>query len=250
MNGPEKKSYTPPPAKRYDISRDELSQRRFDVLRGMYGELTATLPSLGLSLFGSLSKGKPLSQESARHADIDLTVYVDSDELDRKIAELSQKYPGYLNWRKAFNEIRKSAVPDFSRSDVFEEFIRALIIERMKDSEPLFDMKNMSHVVVSALPIGTYEQHPDSLRRGAMYALFHLDVGGGLKKYRRAFLNGLAKLSEGARQRLWGEVYDEVLFRERLMTGDAVPAELAKQFPKTYEEAYRYYVGEPLPQLS
>ncbi|MBI4600120.1 hypothetical protein HY732_04345 [Candidatus Uhrbacteria bacterium] len=58
MRDPDNISYTPHPTKRYDISRDELSQHRLKVLHGIYHELTPMVHSLGLSLFGSLSKGK------------------------------------------------------------------------------------------------------------------------------------------------------------------------------------------------
>ncbi|MBI4600119.1 hypothetical protein HY732_04340 [Candidatus Uhrbacteria bacterium] len=176
-------------------------------------------------------------------------MYIDGNDLAEHFTELSKKYPNNFFWKGAMKEMQRSVFDADIMSQAFQGFIRNLMVERMKSGELSFNLANTSHVIVYAYPMSSYLQGPDTLSEGAMLGLFYLDVGGGLKKYRAALLKGLARRSESARQRIWNKIYGENIYRERLLHNDeAMTKELAKQFPKTFAEACRYYIGESLPR--
>lgn len=68
--------------------------------------------------------------------------------------------------------------------------------------------------------------------------IFGLDVGGGMKLYRQAFVQELLLLPQEEGEALWRTVNDSVRIRER---NNVVPEHMEKQFPKTLQEAARYY---------
>lgn len=68
--------------------------------------------------------------------------------------------------------------------------------------------------------------------------IFGLDIGGGMKPYRQAFVRELLLLPQEEGEKLWGIVNDSVRIRERANT---IPEHMEKQFPKTLQEAARYY---------
>ena len=68
--------------------------------------------------------------------------------------------------------------------------------------------------------------------------MFGLDIGGGMKPYRQAFVRERLLLPQEEGEKLWGIVNDSVRIRERTNT---IPEHMEKQFPKTLQEAARYY---------
>src|SRR3989338_2770879 len=76
-----KTPYEPSAEKFYDIAPDERSRERIRVLREVYREISAMLPGMvGLTVFGSLAKGKPLTDtEAAQRADVDFMAYLDAN---------------------------------------------------------------------------------------------------------------------------------------------------------------------------
>ncbi|MCA9364631.1 MAG: hypothetical protein KC736_01935 [Candidatus Moranbacteria bacterium] len=68
--------------------------------------------------------------------------------------------------------------------------------------------------------------------------IFWLDIGGGMKLYRQAFIRELLLLPSEEGEKLWNVVNESVRIRER---DNAIPEHMEKQFPKTLQEAARYY---------
>lgn len=81
----EKSFYSPsyqPSEKRFEISRDEISRERLRVVKEIFEKLTQLIPiRIALALYGSLSKGKELETATAPASDIDLIIYIDTDNL-------------------------------------------------------------------------------------------------------------------------------------------------------------------------
>ncbi len=81
-----KHSYIPSQDKRFAISSDSHSRERLTVVRDLLAEIRRRFPSVrfSLALFGSLSKGKLLDEESAQNSDVDMVLYVDMDDIERE----------------------------------------------------------------------------------------------------------------------------------------------------------------------
>lgn len=73
----------------------------------------------------------------------------------------------------------------------------------------------------------------------ALAAPWHLDVGGGMRRYRLAFLQELQLLPQSEQERLWQVVHKAMVTTERGI--DPLPQAITRQFPSTATEAYRYY---------
>lgn len=82
MNNEEKVSYKPSQTKRFEISHDPISRERITALTTTIKELRRKHPFVaGAILFGSLSKGKQLDENTADKSDVDFTIYLDTDRL-------------------------------------------------------------------------------------------------------------------------------------------------------------------------
>jgi hypothetical protein len=68
--------------------------------------------------------------------------------------------------------------------------------------------------------------------------MFGLDVGGGMKSYRQAFIRDLLVLSNKDGEALWSIVNDAVRSCER---NNNIPHNIEKQFPDTLQKAAIYY---------
>lgn len=221
---PYESKYTPNPTKRFDISKDDYSRGRLRAVREVYEELKEVFPSVGVALFGSLSKGKVLTDESYNISDIDLVIFIDAKEISdhltkgavRQIAQemmarkLYQKEP--LSKRHMTQDLHIVA---FDAKKIVEN----LKIINPKESEESADI--------------WYDALDDACK------LFHLDVGGGLAKFRKALLHEMRTLPQEEREKIWKEIANALIITERNKT--EVPTELTRQYPATYEEALRYY---------
>jgi hypothetical protein len=68
--------------------------------------------------------------------------------------------------------------------------------------------------------------------------IFGLDVGGGMKPYRQAFIRDLLSLNSTDGETLWNIVNDAVRSCER---NNNISKNIERQFPKTLQEAVTYY---------
>lgn len=68
--------------------------------------------------------------------------------------------------------------------------------------------------------------------------IFSLDVGGGMKLYRQAFIRDLLVLNDNDGEALWNIVNNSIRLCER---NNDIPKNMERQFPQTLEEAVKYY---------
>jgi|GEM_PF-3947604 len=239
---PEKTPYTPSSNKRFEISEDQFSRERIRALTEVYKELKETFPSIGFSLYGSLTKGKVLNEHAKEVSDIDFAVYLDKDEL-----------LGNREW--LVKALENTAIP---RAVVIREnldlataeaLLRFCIEYKLSQKLNLDSMGQLMDTRVYALSKTEdefdelYQKHglAESGQPGGSRALskmFRLDVGGGMKSWRRFVFDQLAHHDAADRERIWSEI--DATIREHERKSD-VPAKIEKQFPKSFEEAKQYY---------
>lgn len=86
----DKIQYEPSQVKRFEISKDRYSRERLQALRVTIKELRSKHPFIiSAVLFGSLSKGKQLNEDTEGQSDIDAVIYIDEDEARKEYSSLS-----------------------------------------------------------------------------------------------------------------------------------------------------------------
>lgn len=85
-------AYEPSQTKRFEISRDPYSRERLKAASETIRELKSRYPFVvGAVLFGSLSKGKFLNEQSAGGSDIDMAVYLDADKAGESYKKIEEE---------------------------------------------------------------------------------------------------------------------------------------------------------------
>src|SRR3989344_4138779 len=77
------RGYTPSLEHRFQISDDPISQERYKFVTNIGEKLTSFPFYTGLTLKGSLSKGKALTPENASQTDMNMGVFLDFDGINR-----------------------------------------------------------------------------------------------------------------------------------------------------------------------
>lgn len=239
--------YIPSEIKRFDISEDEFSRERLRAVLEVYRELKKVFPSIGFSLYGSLTKGKVLDEMSKTRSDIDLAVYVDANELLANAQELSlptfahHLSPAVIDKRSILDmsELLKLTIAEFLSKKLHSE-------PSWRSIGNVFDL----HIYPLAREENGFEelykkhQLAESGKPGGSRALskiFRLDVGGGMKAWRQFVFDQLSAYTASDRERIWKEI--DTSIREHERKGN-IPQKIEKQFPKTFAEAKRYYTHE------
>lgn len=244
---PQKVPYEPA-ERRFEISEDQFSRERLEAVKAAYKELTAALPgvSVAFSLFGSLSKGKVLTEETKDKADVDLTAFIDEKELLAAHDELMKTNPEYAAFERehpgdggrlyAMSILKRHVAPNTPEGDIDDPHVGYINYE--------------GHHSIMLL-VGAYADRLAIGMRGAgggaaleSYAVriaryFHLDVGGGMRKYREAFIQQLLTMEPGEGERYWSIVNRCARYIER---GGKISEVAERQFPKTLAEAEEYYL--------
>ena len=267
-------------AKRWEISKDETSSERLEKLKEAFIYFKEQVPgvTIALTLFGSLSKGKELNSQNKDSSDVDVSVFVDYDELlvnFNKILD-SQPESEFVKYAKDQAEEYKYLFPkslsigevvskNFIK-EVLKEFVENKFLELFGHLE---SGKETAPIVVK--PIGldyessiyrTAEIFYNHLQSGnedeielwtyRMVRYFHLDIGGGLKKYKQDFYNQLAgQLARGGKRAeyakaLWGSIVNAMKSVERPV-GSLTP-ELEQKFPSTDLEEFLKKQNIPIPE--
>ena len=205
-----KESYEPSES-RFEISDDPISQDRYIKLVTAYRDLTQYIPDVhfGFSLFGSLTKGKRLRSRNLLKldlgnkniSDIDLVCYYDSADLAKHHETL---FKNNREYREEYGAImrRKHPKADIALFEPSAGDETMVIIMRRRVQAPFAMMHdspvinaNMGSISLDGkdsilLTIDNYffdAKHPP--RVTALARFFHFDVGGGLTRYRRDFLD-------------------------------------------------------------
>jgi hypothetical protein len=114
--------------KRFRISKDPYSRARVKFLLDFRKAWNRSIDvPISISLYGSLSKGKLLTQESADKTDIDVVVFVDLDRLEDRFRDLMTDKK-YQFFRKYYVDMTGMAAYDeiFAVATIEEYFFRCL----------------------------------------------------------------------------------------------------------------------------
>lgn len=248
--------YAPPEAKRFQISGDKLSRGRLRAVLEGYRQVRDALPfGFGLAIFGSLSKGKVLTEDNAHSADIDLTLFLDRDTIMAGHAQLSMQDNRFREVvQEQLNVVRKIAIGS-SEAEVYQsvvyseatryvkERLRGCIFEKLPDNDK-FCKLSIYHILLDRQRLRLCL---NNFNTSIIWAtLFGLDIGGGLRDYRREMLLGLQKMDGGEGKKYWENIIKSVKISER--EGD-IPQAIVRQYPPTLNQAILYY-GAKVPNLA
>lgn len=249
--------YTPSETKRFEVSNDPFSRERIAAVHAAYKVLKKEVPFFaGITVFGSLSKGKTLDEGSADKTDMDFVIFLDRSDYERTIEEFAKRDDfiptpmiGASKERQlrdgAMDYVRKRAVGiirvNVSHPVKLEERIRAgnayfidLDDENLDSIYNRVDFHDEGKRVTRGLG-------PESELWLAYATPFFLDVGGGLKKYRQAFIRRLQQEPPERAEYLWSIVLKAMKYWER---NNVIPDRLTHSFPATFEEARKYYLDK------
>lgn len=221
---PYEPTYTPNPNKRFDISTDKYSCGRLEAVREVYVDLKKRYPSVGIALFGSLSKGKVLTHESHTMSDVDAWIYIDVQEIDPRLTEAALRQDAQVALAKRLAEKEQHSQWHMVNGIHVVAFDAKKIVDDLTHTNPK-ESEESADIWYNALDDAS--------------KLFHLDVGGGLAKFRKALLREMTTLPPDMREKIWKEISNQLIVFERDKT--VVPAGLMRQYPATFEEALRYY---------
>lgn len=250
----EKIAYTPSENKRFEISPDPFSRERVQALHAAYNQLRAEIPdvSIAFTLGGSLAKGKVLTEETAKAADIDLHYFIDKDELHAhapEVASLASSLTGRSfgsdekgGKRAAAGLVERALNRPLQDGSNLLAHCERFYVDLLRGSASFID----DHTIFDKVTL-----HREELKNWDFYYLrvtpkligqyFSLDIGGGMRKYIQSFLRQLemqdAKVP-GDAEALWQTTRKAV---EKYERGDVIPSNVIRQFPQTYEDACKYY---------
>lgn len=269
----EHKNYTPPANLRFLISPDPFSMERFDAVRQTCVAMRGYPHFAGLTLFGSLAKGKNLEDPRIRNrTDVDLFCFLDGESLLTDTDYLYREEPLYARIAAfteqdldiaLLNRTRLSSnqpLDQLPRPDKERIFIAVSLFEERVTKAMITHTQNPlnrpSHINVKCALIareGLYSI-TDTVARAdqsiqnrqwkviwllGIANLFGYDVDGGLSIYRRAFMEQLAALPPIDQERRWALVADTIAFWER---NRRIPKTLEREFPTSFSAAQEYYV--------
>lgn len=245
-------------AKRFRLSKEAFAKQRIAAVKTEIAKLRVTKPEvLSFCMFGSLTTGrsKPVS-------DIDGYLFVDAD----KAAEKRDVSSG---------EVIETTTDEYgSIETVFEENIANDYVSQLKEHlkhDLLLEDEQVKHI--RSLPVNQeiIDSHVENLRQrvednvayekklqqyvesgynGAcpdrpyspmpstiLKAMFHLDVGGGIGKYRQYLIDKLSDMG-GIGESIWKTVIEEgtEMMEQHLNTQTDV------KYPRTLTEARELYV--------
>ena len=256
--------------RRFDVSHDEYSRERIYALRDVYRTLKEECPFFaGITLFGSLSKGKRLTSSTAEHTDMDIIAFIDEEKYKEHINDYEnnhEKFREYTEWAiknhprvlAGYPNPQESVRPQNLRRATemwIEKRIREIVENRV--SKGVLDpeqIKAECHLISNNTSnydslfnqVVSYEEDvkefghlgPDSELRYPIAAAFFLDVGGGLAPYKKAFMEQMLSLQAEDREKHWQTVVHSMKEWERKHD---IPPNLAQAYPETFEEALKKY---------
>ncbi len=279
----DKVEYTPSQTKRFEVSQDEYSRTRLKFLGDMTQNICEITPfEVGVSVIGSLSKGKTLDKKTEGATDVDAIIYLDSDSVvehfedERTPVEVRDAYYFQIGkWDKLSSlkgnpnlSINSSHIPDDPSKMVkaAQGYVQHNIPTFMDNTNKANKKWSYFDQDIFVVPIAikgensildmvekyekALEAHDEHGMERAVVIfsyVFGLDLGGHLKKYRQAFIKELQQKDPAEAEKLWGFVRDGVKRRERR---NDIPENLESQFPATLEQASAYYIPLHKPTVS
>lgn len=241
MVGQEKVAYTPSQNKFFEISKDPISQERKKVLMECFRDLNKLFPGLdiGFSLFGSLSKGKPLNTpEVAESSDVDLLILFSKEKFQALFKSGQNMF---------LNMIAKTeADPDFENADeedkilfLFEKYIRVYINNELKTNTNCHYVQETG-IMALGMSEDSFSKKLEefNLSPQLVVTFFGYDLGLGLRKWQVKFLGYVKEQDEMVRNVFWDRIKQACL---EFFRNEDLPEGVLKQVPETFEAACKLY---------
>lgn len=276
MEQSEFRGYVQSPHHRFEVSLDPISQKRYEYVKTIGKELDTFPFYRGLTLKGSLSKGKVLTAQNARQTDINMGCFLDFGAIaslpDEDLDSLCKKYqidgtpdftavtvneskwnifPSYGLDPKMLAKIRlaRNLVFQFSRQRA-DSFFRSFFKE--SPAKPA-DNKIWPEVGIYSSVDGPFsifsalEEYEGSKERSleeriaatrAVTLPFGMLVAGDLTPYLKTFFDKLKSLDSEVAEQKWQTTREAIIHNER---PGIVPQNIDAEYPKTLDETIRMY---------
>lgn len=221
-------------SKRFEISKDAYSQERLQAIKEVFQEIKNSTPfGVAFSMYGSLSKGKKLDESNYFDADIDLSIYVDEESVESNFDEF------FKDSSIVDIEQKKDMVRNLIKSKVQEKLHLLKSNGELSNNIWMYDISEdtVSDLINSVTEDSNFE---NSFELRKICRMFHLDVGGRMKKYRKYFFEHLLNQPAETREDLWQKVISTLMEKERY---NQIPSQIESQYPKTFLAAYKYYAS-------
>ncbi len=235
-----RREYTPPLDRRFQLADDPFTRERVTWVRAYQQELSQRLGyPVALGVFGSLSKGKTLTAETAPKTDIDL--------------EVTLLVPSVALVKKQMTPTRRSSwgiTPDPETDSFSDTFVRykEIIWNRIQSEQHPFPIDTQIHgyvdtddyfEAITQAPFQTEKEDPllGSFTWHDYASAFVVDVGGSLRPVRQRVLYALKHfLNNEQRTQAWGEI------RNIIAENDGRSRSLIDQWlPPSFEAAEALY---------
>ena len=251
--------------KRFVLSKEEFLTNRLHALKGETGEMQDKYDEvLSVCLFGSMVKGT-----AHQGSDIDGYLFVDSGVIAQKegvdeseILESKKTTDGMFLSKpladKYISEFRNSLKEKTDLDDEGVEGIKILpMSERVIDEEIEVLLKYFrdkeNYDIEYDNWLDAEPKHGSDVKElleyqkskpkrpefvtGNLSHIFHLDVGGGIRKYRKFLIDKLKGLGEDG-EKIWaGTIQGTEMLENNLSTDDS------KRYPRTLDEAVKVYAS-------
>ncbi|MBI1863500.1 hypothetical protein HYS00_05285, partial [Candidatus Microgenomates bacterium] len=217
------------------------------------------------------SKGKKIDKNNDADSDIDTSLFVDADKLKETQDDITHtpEFLGIMQDVQGNTQYNTEGMTDEQREQFLTQIgIEKFIVQKAQAKLSQLLGPRMPHVAmyVNFISAKGDTSMYDSLARHQEITdeeklrrpdikwsfrnahFFMLDVGGGLKDYRKAFFDRLSQDSSARADDLWKVADKNIRGWERI---GPVPPELEPYFPSTYSQAKAYYAdGGPTIEAS
>ncbi|MEK7070968.1 MAG: hypothetical protein AAB966_04120, partial [Patescibacteria group bacterium] len=218
-DGEQKIPYEPTTKRRFELSHDEFSRERVRALLKAHRQLKEEIPFYaGMTLFGSLSKGKELTEDTATFTDLDIFAFLDRESFKETIKEFEHNDQFKEYFEKVYMKHPMHSASDMNRvrdsniETAAEYFIKhriqSIIEAETKKSVPEKLVKVETEFIslndeTGQSIFGAVIFHDEWMRDFGYFkdaelanfqsiaAPFFYDIGNGLRKYREDYMRKL-----------------------------------------------------------
>lgn len=215
-DGPKRRDYTPPLDKRFAVSGDSLTHERITWLREYQKELTKRFGfHIGLGVFGSLIKGKELTEVNKARTDIDVHISFLIPSMEDVLKRFSPRE--WMYHRPSAEELS-----DLERSHYFGIF-KDFVWGNVQQEPHPFPLQTMIHGYIDTedhfrrITRALFDDDPDPptapLNTWTDFeSAFSVDVGESLRPIRQRIIYSLRHyLSDEERNEAWKTILDEII---------------------------------------
>jgi len=178
--------YEPSTKKRYEISKDSISRLRIEALKDIQHKLQAEFPvPISISVFGSLVRGKKLTNEIAYDTDVDFNLKFDEEALESLPEEEKSKLISKLK----IPMLNTYTIVVFFEKRLKEELekIREKLKLKEVSEDKIFVNPINGRSIIEAINFARYSEEKD-VTDITLSSYFALSIGNAVKKYRDQFL--------------------------------------------------------------